>query len=222
MKVNIENKKILFIHIPKCGGTSIAKCFYNQIGEIFPSKRWLINDSEKLIGLNLTHLTCNDIFTRLKIANDLDYIFTISRNPYHRFISLANWIKDGWEKENSEWNIKNQKMFINFNNLHELIKHVMSNRENFMFKPQHEYIKGFEKIIKIFKIEEGMGNILKKIEVDNNFSSPLEIINTNYSSRKTFKVDHIDGSIKKMLDDLYKKDFEIFKYDMRLPSLKNE
>ena len=67
-----------------------------------------------------------------------------------------------------------------------------------------------------------MHNIVKKIEIDNNFSSPLEIINTNYSSRKTFKVDHIDGSIKKMLDDLYKKDFEIFKYDMCLPSLKNE
>jgi hypothetical protein len=221
MKVTIENRKILFIHIPKCAGTSIECSLYNQIGEKFPAKTWLMCDFDKLYGVdkqlplglrNLNHLTCYKIFKDLKIKNDLDYIFTICRNPYDRFVSLANWIRDGWEKENCEWS-KDEKIFINFKNLNELAQHIIYEKsENHMFLPQYKYIEGFEDLVKVHKIEDGMDNIMKKIETDNNFSFAFKRINTNYSSRKTFKMEDIDIPTKQILNSFYKKDFEFFQY----------
>jgi hypothetical protein len=225
MKAIFENKKILFIHIPKCAGTSIEESFYKQLGENYIKETWLHIDNDKLYGndksfpphlRNLNHLTCYNIFEELKIVNDLNYIFTICRNPYDRFISLANWIKEGWEKENRVWNEKEQ-VFLNFKDLEELANNIIyKNNKHHMFKPQYEYIEGFEKEVKIFKIEEGMDNIMKKIEMDNNFSFTFSRIHTNYNSRKIkFKIEDIDDKTKKMINDFYKKDFIFFKYNMQ-------
>jgi hypothetical protein len=221
MIVELENKKILFIHIPKCAGTSIEKSLYEQKGETYPAKSWLINDFDKLYGHNpelpiklrkLNHLTCYNIFKELNIKNDLDYIFTICRNPYDRFVSLANWIRDGWENENCEWN-SNEKILINFKNLQELVEHIIYKCKEYpMFIPQYKYIEGYDEIVKIFKLEDGMDNIMKKIENDNNFSFKFNRINTNYPSKKHFRVEHIDKKTKDLINDFYKKDFEFFQY----------
>ena len=98
MLIEIGGKKILFIHIPKTGGTTIEDFFSKKMNvkldwrKFFPD---IIYGSCKEEGLEYTHLTMDQIFNKLNLLNisDLDFIFTVVRNPIKRFISECNWRK---------------------------------------------------------------------------------------------------------------------------------
>jgi len=92
---------ILFIHIPKTGGTSVEKYFFSKIGLY---DQWINNRNndvckEYLFG---KHNNSNERFQHMTIdriksytGNDLsDYkIYSIVRNPYHRLISDLLYLK---------------------------------------------------------------------------------------------------------------------------------
>ena len=81
-----KKNKLIFIHIPKCGGTSIE----NSLNFIEKGKYWGFDKkiSKKLnFPHELQHMTYN-AYKKL-IKNFKDYkIFTIVRNPFDRAISL--------------------------------------------------------------------------------------------------------------------------------------
>lgn len=83
-------KKILFIHIPKTGGSSIEKSlslvsddctFYgsqNSLNEKCPAQHYQLDVLSKYIDLH-----------------DIDYTFAIARNPIARFVSEINYRLEG-------------------------------------------------------------------------------------------------------------------------------
>ncbi len=94
MPINTD-KKLLFIHIPKCSGSYITKLFnlYNEIlytsGPPYDCK---------ILGRTLQHYPISYITDTINTYNIMNnkkenidlskyYIFTIVRNPYTRFIS---------------------------------------------------------------------------------------------------------------------------------------
>ena len=94
-----KNKDInvLFIHVPKTGGSSLETYFSSKFNIPLNNKslfhfikdKQLLNENIK-IKSSLQHITYNQIVKYSKILNiDFDNIkiITIVRNPYERFVS---------------------------------------------------------------------------------------------------------------------------------------
>jgi len=88
---------ILFIHIPKTGGSSLETYFeniYTQTCFGFDKKNIL---PENINNISLQHLTYNTIYKYRDILdvsfNEKLNIITIVRNPYDRIISDLFWLK---------------------------------------------------------------------------------------------------------------------------------
>lgn len=80
-----EDKRILFVHIPKTGGTTIEKWLQN----LSPIRCFNLKapPSLKCSPQHLTYEDLNAIFGE----DYFDYCFTIVRNPYERLASEYRW-----------------------------------------------------------------------------------------------------------------------------------
>jgi len=191
-------KDIIFIHINKCGGTSMTKSLSGFKHVYIPS-----NDSIK----NLVH---KNIWIN-------SYKFTIVRNPYHRFLSLYEMFKRN----------KNQKSFnkmlevISDDNIrydvnsggktHHRKEHIK--RHGLPMTHKHYGVfdneKNILRINKVFKLEE-LEKAWPKIE---------EIIGkklTKYKLNASNTKKEISKFTKKQLETInkiYAKDFEVFNYE---------
>lgn len=89
----IPEKNIVFIHIPKTGGSSIAAGLFKTVGLKYNSyssfsdsiqeKYWCTGSLKHTKGYNLVNYT----------HWDSCYVFSIVRNPYSRIHSQYNWWK---------------------------------------------------------------------------------------------------------------------------------
>ncbi len=92
----------LFIHIPKCGGTSIERASGINTSNLTPNYKVYFGRTTnktspykhaKGIGYILQHLTSNELKERLGEKYIFNNTFTIVRDPLTRYISELNWKK---------------------------------------------------------------------------------------------------------------------------------
>ena len=99
-----ENINILFIHIPKTGGTSVEKYFSSKYDIVLDNKSLYtmgllkpLEINDKTINSSLQHLTYNTIMENKTYFNIDEttnlQIITIVRNPYERIISDLFFLK---------------------------------------------------------------------------------------------------------------------------------
>jgi len=193
MIFTINNKKILFIHIPKTAGTTIENFFLKHMDknvswpEYYPDLLYGYHDN-----LHYQHLTMDEIFNKLKISklDNFDFIFCIARNPYDRFISECNW--------------SNQSPS-------ELIMKFKENNLFCHYKLQIDFIKGYEKNIKIYKYEDGIKNIIDdiinicKLNIDNNLKNHNKVI-------RKYNKDHLSIKLINEIKNICHEDFNYFNY----------
>jgi len=89
----LPKQKIIFIHIPKCAGSSVASALFHK--ERFPNFKGYHKMSAqdgKTYRTNL-ELKHNTITSHTAKEFDSFYKFTVVRNPYDRFISSYFWKK---------------------------------------------------------------------------------------------------------------------------------
>jgi hypothetical protein len=200
-----DRVKILFIHIPKTGGTSIEDSFCKEIGIEHPL--WHKADHELIVGGSITHLTAKEINEKYIPVGDFDFVFTIVRNPYERFISLANWLTDGWDKGMWQYD---RPDFLKFFSLKELISNIKELKyPKFLWIPQIDYIKGFEDKIKVYRLEDGMEAAID--DINERFNLNLLNINTNYS-KKSFSLKDLTDSDTCWISKFYSEDIAAFNY----------
>ena len=156
---------ILFIHIPKTGGSSVEHYFSNKFNIPLNNKSLFTyeydktneyNNKYKFLNSSLQHLLLNQIFKYNNVFNinfnDIQ-IITIVRNPYERIISDLFWykiIKMDTSKEEV------------FNIIQEYL--VSDNYDNHNI-PQHEFITINKNLISNIRIlrTETLTNDMKKI-----------------------------------------------------------
>ena len=210
MYFEINGKRVLFIHIPKTGGTTVEYTLFEHIDEKF---RKLLNypkdfrEGSKITlrrgikGHNGQHLTLHQIFYKLQLKKPqkIDYIFAIARNPYTRFISEVNWREISPD---------------------ETIKFIKANPKNPHSRTQRSYINTRKKHkVKIFKYEETLTDILQTV---------LKKLNSEFVYKESF---HQLATKKYTLNDLtpkhikfikkyYAKDFETFGYSNDIEALR--
>lgn len=205
MRITINSKKILFIHIPKTGGISIERALLTANDtKRFPRAdlNILFGDVEKNKKMPYQHLTMGQIFNDFKFdeIDTFDFIFCVVRNPYERVISEINWLK---------CDIDNY-----FNDLEKNILRVRaegySSEVDTHVLTQYSYIDKFEDRIKIYKFEDGLRKIFDDLEII--LDKKIPDVHENLS-KKTYTKENLLPNYKKIINIHYKVDFEKFNYE---------
>jgi hypothetical protein len=204
-----DNINVLFIHIPKTGGTSVELYFSSKFNLplnnsslflYFQDKELLFNKNIK-INSSLQHLTYNQIVEHNQLFNinfDNIKIITIVRNPYERIISdLFFWkiiTKD----------VTKETVFDIINN------YLDSNKYDNHNIPQYKFITNDK------------GEIIQNIHILKTESLTNDMNNLGYNDFKIFenvnmhKVNYYDYLNNKSIDiinQFYHLDFILFNYD---------
>ena len=152
MPIFVKDKsKLVFIHIPKCAGSTITNTFeingykviFNMSG--LPIQDYLEASPQHLLGEQLKNLVDYE---------KVDSVFTIVRNPYERLISEYKWT-------NRKLNFDN---YPNFNDwVSESIDKAIeiSNYSDNHFRTMSEFIKDINNC-KIFKYEDGVEKVFEE------------------------------------------------------------
>ena len=202
-----DNVNILFIHIPKTGGSSV-ELYFSVIFKIsldIQSLFGFIDDKTKLnknmiINSSLQHLTFNQIFKYNHVFN-IDFynikIITIVRNPYERIISDLFFI-----------------LKINVNTTKEetfniIQKYVISKNCDNHNLPQYIFITDDNKnIIPNIHIlrNESLTNDMKALGYKSfNLYTQKNNVDVNYYN-------YLNNDSIKLINDFYHLDFVLFNY----------
>ena len=205
----IENSlNLLFIHIPKTGGTSV-KNYLSHIYKIpldnssleYKIENNIDNNIDNNLNISLQHMTYKNIMKYknfFKINTNNLEIITIVRNPYERIMSdlfFFNKINKDSSKEEVNDAIK---IYFSEN----LDNHTIPQYE-FLLDEKNKILKN----IKILHIET-----LKNDMINIGYSDFDIFINTN--SIKINYYDYLNNDSINIINQYYYYDFIIFNYDM--------
>ena len=193
-----KNKHILFIHIPKSGGSTLSKVLQNEDWD----ESFCIRNKPLR---NIKYLNCspqhfhNEIIKEIFNINKFEKIFTIVRNPFERLKSEYYWQL----KQKIISNISPQDWLNNILEEYKENKFIYDNH----IRPQNEFI--FEKA-KIFKLEEGMDKVFKFI-LGHNIITTNKEIKLKKSDYKIL-IENEFLKLKTKIKDFYAEDYKMLEY----------
>jgi len=205
---NNDDINVLFIHIPKTGGSSIEEYLSykynikldNSSLYLFTQDKRLLNENMK-INSSLQHLTYNQIIENRKVFNihfDNIKIITIVRNPYERMVSdlfYYNLITKDTPKE-TVFDIINQFLESDKYDNHNIPQH------NFITNDNQEIIPN----IHILRTESLNNDMHRLGYTDFNLFS-------NVNPNKVKYADYLNNKSIEIINNFYHLDFVLFKYD---------
>jgi hypothetical protein len=196
------DNKFAFIHIPKCGGTTIERHFKIM------GKGNFYGDNSQINGMTFSpqHYTYKMLNEKVNLSDY--YTFSFVRNPYDRIISEYFWNQNksfGRIKKSDDY-----KDFIFW------FKNYYKNINADHKLPQYKFICDDEdKILvdtlgRVENFEEDFLNIIFKIT---NEKPELEFKKPNNKTEK-FRKPFLTDEVINAVNQIYQKDFEIFNYPM--------
>ena len=200
-----KEKNLLFIHIPKTGGTIIEDCIKTHTTQTLYTK-WTNNLLDFPYNKKSLQHQFYIIIYKFRSKLDVDFnnikIFSIVRNPYDRIISDLLW----WQLIKKDFTAEQVYNIIKSNYLYrdDLDSHNEP-QYKFIVDENSELIKN----IKIFHTEtlnESNDELNKFLGFNINIKQ--EGINKDYN--KYLNKDSIS-----LINTFYKKDFELFNYKLK-------
>ncbi len=212
-----NNKIYYFSHIPKCGGSSIENYiqkltkkrmafldgqYYN--GSIKTFKK---SSPQHILGVEVAQLFDIDFF---------DGYFAVVRDPYERFKSA--FIHQKYiDKKIADETCINQFA----RRIFDLKNDIWGLYDNHFMPQTHFFYPGAN--YKVFKFENGLNNVKKYI--DNIFNYKLEEVKIPHKLKQLEAIKKNVGELtdqsREIIFDIYRSDFENFKYQKNLKPLKN-
>lgn len=195
----------IFIHIPKCGGSSIKKILSD------------INDKEKI------HSKLQDDFNKIKEKN-LDFkkyfVFSMLRNPWDRVVSYYYFYKDIIKTE------EKVSLYAKKYDFNDWLKIIYENKNDYYFIHENylDYltINGeiyIDYLMNFYNFEEDC-NYLKKI-----LKIKSENFHVNQTKHEYYREYYFSKEIE-IVGEIYKKDIEFFNFDYennsKLKEIKNQ
>ena len=191
-----QKNKIIFVHVPKCAGSSIeyhfemikpGKVFYPEIIFGWQNNSWSQHWSfEQIIK------ECK----KLNINTDDFFSFSVVRNPWDRLVSSFFWRKT------------NPKFSMEFK---EFVKHFRFNNR-VHFKPQHEFIidkngnQMVDFVCRYENLQEDFNFLCCKIGQE-----PKNLCRANKTNHKNY-TEYYDNETIDIVSEKYAKDIEYFNY----------
>lgn len=188
------SKVVLFVHIPKTGGTSVEK-WLRSIGplSLYAPKR------NELVPCVPQHFDSN-VFEYLFDGSFFDYSFAIVRNPYERIMSEFKY-RIGSKRQTlftpsfRRWV---RRCFAEY----EKNNYLLSNH----IRPQTDFlIPGVE----VFKLEEGFAPVEQRLQDVLGISLVERVPHANKSGDRPIE---IDPETMDLIYNFYRKDFDTFGY----------
>ena len=193
---------LLFIHIPKNGGTTIEN-FLNRKNkgvDLWMYKNKLdLNHSEQ-------HCTYKEIEEKNFISKDYS-LFTIIRHPVDRVVSEFNWLSRVRKNKYTDFN-KFLDEFLNKENFKNFDNHNLSNLDYLLNKDNE-----IPENIRIFKFfdKDNLSLFLNDDE-----------IKKRHDNRTTKIFNSVDEKQKSRIVEFYKDDIETFNFDINEKEIFNK
>jgi hypothetical protein len=196
--VQWNDRNILFIHIPRTGGTTVEH-WMRELDEL----RLFSYGFPAFSKVTPQHLRYSDI-RELFGENFFDYVFTIVRNPFDRLASeyrlrLKNAQEGVWSGGPCFSTWLEHRLESYQRNPHVLDNHL---------RPQWEFVSD---AAKVFKYENGLGVVLRAIAEDIGVAPPAELAH-KLSTKDVGDKIHFDIPDAERITAFYAGDFERFGY----------
>ena len=192
-----EEKKFIFIHIPKTGGTSVKKILSDKI----KINGFKVNG--ELVEYNKnTHLGINkEQFNKYKDY----YKFVFVRHPYDWIKSYYNFHSN---KSKFYKNITTKKIKNTINvSFDEWLGGLKKFNQTDFFTDGDDYL--VDKVCRLEKFDKDLKYVLEKININNEFK------NIKMKESKKFNIDtikNLNDNQKKMIQKICAKDFRLLGY----------
>lgn len=192
----MKESQSVFIHIPKTGGKSIVTSLY-KIG----------------IHENFGHASApfyKSVFgTRLF---DRFFKFAIVRNPYDRLYSAFRFQKQGGFDLNMDRQLHAEFGHLDFESF---VKTWLPNQDiekYTVFRPQYRFVCDVDNKVMLDQVcyFENLQEEYADLQHRLNFGENLSYINISQNSRSYLEI--YDEEMKKIIEDLYRTDLDIFGY----------
>ena len=215
------NKHILFIHIPKTGGTSLENYLHQNDSQylfhrLYDNDTKLLNTRyEKLcnllykeINISMQHYTYKTIYElkdllNINFDNNLK-IITIVRNPYDRIISALFHHSLINKNSTNEQICNTVKYFSNYNNTKDIYDNHSIPQYQFLVNNDNNIINN----ITIFKNETLTDDLHNY-----GFTDFMHNDNVGVENKNNYKK-YLNDSTIKLINDVYELDFKLFNYEM--------
>lgn len=202
--------KFIFIHTPKCAGTSVEHALYNYASDISDIlSGYKLNTRHKQWCINTKNLRNEHLFN--SINKHIDYFkFTFCRNPYDRLVST-------YEFFNLSKRYNTFSNFVNCTRLFEDVKKILD--QDFCLNTDLEY----HLLPGVYFIKHGVDFIGRFENLQQDFDSICNTIGIPkqklpYARKTKHKhyTEYYDDETRQIVAELYKKDFEYFGYKFEL------
>lgn len=200
--------KVLFVHIPKCGGQSVEKAFLRDLGLDWKERHPLLLRPKKHNELGperLAHLYAYE-YVKFGYINEIKftefYKFSIVRDPIDRILSELNYrkVSKSYFGKNpvEEYIVKSRQKFgINS----DIVRHLEP-QVNFLFDEKMENIL-IDKVISINEIESKFQSLKNQIGFIN-----LELKKENVSQSKEWIRADLSQSDSDFIKKIYELDYK--------------
>ncbi len=191
-----KDKTILYIHIPKCGGTSIEG-WLEQYGVIALLDR---KHSDVYSKCSPQHIHA-EVLEKFFCKEYFDYVFIIVRNPYSRIISEYNMRRTFGNNKQisfSDW-LKNAISSYKKNPWY-LDNHL---------RPQSDFIC-FD--CDVFKLEDDISRLSAKFSLLLNQS--VAPVPHSFKNTSPFSINELNDDDRNMIAEMYAEDFSRFGYTL--------
>lgn len=187
-------RNLLFIHIPKTGGSSVESALNLHPNQVDDAHEFLSGTKD-----HLQHLTFSEISDRLEYDVVLKCKpFCIIRNPLHRFYSEYKWRVKIKHPIVADKSIAEFAEYLYMRKLNNTLK----NECHFRFQSDYFFNDvGAIDTIKVFKLEDGMDKVEDWLLAECDISVRIPHINKD-TSKASDCSDYVDGLVK----EIYKED----------------
>lgn len=196
-----EQKKYIYIHIPKSAGHSFFNLLTNDKNMLNIEKRWNVN-LNKILG---AHKSAGYFKEKFKERYDNYFKFAFVRNPFDRMVSVYHYVKQIDHRDSWIDSFPDFTSFVNgivyggvkgFPHRKELSFYICDEKGNLMV----DFVGKIENLDKDFK------RLGKNIEIRGKL--PYE----NVSKHKAYREYYTDKT-KKLIEQQFKMDLKIFDYE---------
>lgn len=196
----IRKHRCIFVHIPKCAGTSIRQSLFGTVG-----------GHRTLIGYQT-------ILPR-RIFNE-SLKFTFVRNPWDRLASAFFFLKNREMKSNKKWEKENLSQFDTFDSF---VRQWVT-RENVWtyshFRPQYHFIRleGKKPAVDFIGFYENLRSDFALLCEQLKSSATLRQENRNSRRTRDYRENYTDET-RRIVAEVYAEDIELFGYSFDNSSL---